>query len=404
MIKKISPAAIFILALLCGCMELPPPEATIKPPVVAATSNASPVQQIVKQLEPGSKPLIPPNALETVQWQDIDRDGEKEALIIYELMTADRQKQLKAAVFREQNNTWQPLWDIVGPGLTLEYAGFADVAGNKAPELLLGWSLGASAGNGLDVYTWQEDRMKLLGSLNYDMNLVVEDMPAENEKDGKAEIALWHEEAPDVHRIEVVRWKIDGFVPAEDVYPYYFQKVIRHYAGLIETPDMKQHPYIGAMWYYLADAQMKVQTPNEALLSIQRGKRDSLGYPSEDQFALLERQVRESPAYFSNNKVMGISQSDAIDLFGDKYVSVTEQAGQEIWRYDIGMQSDYRFSNNYSGLDVDMEAINAGKIKVQFFIYWNEQKHADRYDIWYFDPNVRGALGSYGNLKVTGQR
>lgn len=391
-------AAIGALALLCGCVEFPPPEATIKPPVDAAQRNASdisPAHFIVQLLPAGSKPIVPPNTPETVQWRDIEGDGTQEGLIIYEEVTAAQQKQLKVALFQKQNETWRQIWNIASPGFALDYAGFADISGDKLPELLLGWSLGVSAGKGLDVYLWQDGSMELLGSLNYDTNLVIEDMPTDGELDERVEIAVWHEEVPDIHRVEVVRWKDGQFVTAEDVYPYYFKKVERHYTSLVENPDMKMHPYIGMAWYYLADAQMKAWAPNPALVSIRRGKQETVDYPSEEQFDQLERQVRESPAYFLNNSVEGIGKADAIDYYGDQYVIEKSMSGEEIWRYDIGVRSGYTFPKDWSGIEPDFEGIGAGDVKLQFFITWNSMGLVKKYEAWYWNPSYSGHIGGF---------
>src|SRR5690606_19657576 len=101
----------------------------------------------------GAKLLVPhhPEGAKDISFHDLNGDGENEAIIVYE-ETIQNQRELWAALLKEENGQWKIIWKTKGLGYEIDYIGFADITGDGKSEVLLGWTLGASAGNGLDIY------------------------------------------------------------------------------------------------------------------------------------------------------------------------------------------------------------------------------------------------------------
>ncbi len=107
-----------------------------------------------------------------VSFGDLDGDGIDEAIIVYEEKNKTGKK-LKAALFKKHQEEWRKVTEVDGFGYGLAYVGILDINYDGRPELVLGWSLG-KAGNGLDVYGWRDDKLKLLSKKVYQGKLDLE--------------------------------------------------------------------------------------------------------------------------------------------------------------------------------------------------------------------------------------
>lgn len=237
------------------------------------------IEKAIKQTLPDGAKLVKPKhpkKTKKVQVVDVDGDGQLEALAVY-VMKGQSKKPI-AAIFKQEQGLWKSIWTKEGTGYSLDYASFADVDGDGKPEILLGWTVGASAGNILEVYQWNDGQPALLGNLAYH-RIEVEDMPGDGVKDGKSEIAVWTKDTGEAYAVEVYRWENGEFVPAPDVYAYYFPRVVEYYKVLVEQfPDSAVH------WYYLADASLKSGSPEKAIHYAEKGKSLTTGYPTKKQF------------------------------------------------------------------------------------------------------------------------
>ncbi|NIK75412.1 hypothetical protein FHS15_000510 [Paenibacillus castaneae] len=164
-----APIILTILLWTGGCGLPPTPIELIKPPLVQEnTDNSHNITLFASLLPAGARILIPEQskANNGVSYGDIDGDGVDEAVIVYEEGSFN-DRTLKAALLKKHNDGWHIVWDTEGFGYGIDYREFSDVNGDGFPEILLGWSFGAG-GNGLDIYGWQDNAVKLLSKKGYD--------------------------------------------------------------------------------------------------------------------------------------------------------------------------------------------------------------------------------------------
>ncbi|HCY36689.1 MAG TPA: hypothetical protein DHV24_06075 [Candidatus Margulisbacteria bacterium] len=116
-----------------------------------------------------------------------------------------------------------------------------------------------------------------------DINMIT----GEGDHGKQVALALWQHDTGEAYSIEVLYWtKVGsdtGWVPAEDLYPEYFKKVVAYY-----QEKVKEMPEAAYYWYYLADAQGKANLPENALKSITRGKALKSGYPEDFHWLMVK--------------------------------------------------------------------------------------------------------------------
>ncbi|MBE9913581.1 hypothetical protein G8C92_05995 [Paenibacillus donghaensis] len=164
-----------ILLLLGGCGVPSTPVDLIEPPLPETSlQNKDIVHDFIKMLPHKAQILTPmeENRGSDVSFGDLDGDGIDEAVIVYEEKNKTG-KMLKAALFRKHQEEWHKVTEVDGFGYGLDYAGILDINHDGRSELALGWSLG-EAGNGLDIYGWQDDKLKLLSKKVYQGKLDLE--------------------------------------------------------------------------------------------------------------------------------------------------------------------------------------------------------------------------------------
>jgi hypothetical protein len=397
---KIASLGLAVMLITTGCTMLPSPGETIKPPAVSdPKQQADDVNSQIQKLLPSGAKLA-----KDIQMADIDRDGTDEALAIYEERVSNN-RVLWASVFKQNEGNWNQAWKERGAGYEIDYANMIDVTGDGQREIVLGWTLGASAGNGLDIYGWNAKKsdFDLVAKTSYHNTLVIEDMPSAKGKDGKVEIAVWQKDLPSVYKVDVLRWRYVNdiphgdnhfnLVPAEDVYPYYFAKVVKYYSDLIQDPKFQQSPEQAAVWYYLADAQLKVGKNLEALQSIEKGMAISKGYPKQEQFMALRDKVEQSVEYFKSQFQLGLSQSEVVKRFGNDFVEGTQALDdRKFWRYDYVARKGYTFPGDLMD-SVDLEGIKVGFMRMQLFVTWSDDQKAYNYSLYYKDDD--GNLYNY---------
>lgn len=164
-----------VLLMLEGCGIPATPIDMIKPPVSVSSLGRDEVIQELMELLPDQAQLIVPmqgKQGQDISFGDMDGDGINEAVVVYEESSASG-RALKAALFKQHENSWRIISEIKGFGYGLEYAGFPDINHDGRQELALGWSLGA-AGNGLDIYELNNDQLKLVKKKEYNGKLNLE--------------------------------------------------------------------------------------------------------------------------------------------------------------------------------------------------------------------------------------
>lgn len=86
--------------------------------------------------------------------------------------------------------------------------------------------------------------------------------------DGEKELIIWNHDTRDAYKVEVLSKNGSDYVDDPLMYPYYFQKVVDYYKTQINKTYNSKSPI---MWYYLSDAELKINKPKEALISIEQG-------------------------------------------------------------------------------------------------------------------------------------
>lgn len=293
--RKIIALLMLVCLALSGCSAVSSPASMIKPPVsvMASPVSGEKVSEIVNKFLPKGAQIINPNnpaGSKGIQSIDIDGDGKNEITALYKL--SDDQKQAGLIVLKQAaDNSWNKIFEYKSEGFSVNYFNFADITGDKKKDLLVGWSIGSTA-SGLDVFSFQNNQLKKIAS-DYYSKIDVEDMPDKDGKaDGKNEIALWMHDTGEAYKIDVFRWDGTKLVPAVDVYPYYFKKVVPFYEQRV-----KEMPTAAFYWYYLADAQIKANDPSAALASIKTGlsikEKNPSYYPKNTEFEKLQKTAQE---------------------------------------------------------------------------------------------------------------
>lgn len=259
--------------LASGCVNLPSPGSLLRPPV----SDKKPgpetqvdYQKIVQSFLPAGATLTRPTQDFThldepgpVQAADLNGDGENELIAGYQLDHSAGVLVLAQGMIDSSNYGWRKIWEDKGQGHDLALLYPADVTGDGIPELLVGWAIGASAGNGLSIVSFRE-RPTVLAQTGYH-RLEVADFPGEYGPDGRRELAIWTKDTGTAFAVDVWRYQEGRLVPAPDTYAAYFRTVVKYY-----EEQLKVQPEAPILWYYLADAQVKSGQAEEALKSIDK--------------------------------------------------------------------------------------------------------------------------------------
>ncbi|MEH7523688.1 DL-endopeptidase inhibitor IseA family protein [Bacillus sp. JJ1503] len=286
---------------LGGCNFLPEPVTLIQAPQYVEAAS-----EIEKTLLLKSKEFLPAGTMFTTAGQpvgnestiqaDLDGDGDNEVVFLYQ--SIGKQEQSGALILRKEKGEWIKETEVKGTGYEVSWASSADITGDGRPELLLGWKIGVSAGNILDIFTWdqsQQGRLVKLAQLNYHE---LEVLIPEDKKDSQARLAIWNREMADVYRTDIVKWDNTSFQSDLSYYPAYFAKVADYYdARAMNVPNA---PYY---WYYLADARLKEGHPELAFQAIEKGMNLKMTFPSRDEFENLKMEIEEKQAHRNSDTV-----------------------------------------------------------------------------------------------------
>jgi len=293
--------------MLVGCSILPSPGSTIKAPRVANAEmqKKEDATDIAKKFLPAGAELIEPGNPEkvgAVRVKDLDGDSQDEILATYK--AGENPGEVGAFALKEKQGEWQKAWEQKGLGYALDLVDFADILGDGRPEVLMGGTIGASAGNGLSIFQWQGDTLKKIASSGYHKLEILqpEEFPGAYGVSDKATLAIWQKDTGTAMMVDVLRWYEIGLMPAEDLYPQYFPKVVEYY-----QQQLKEMPDAPFLWYYLGDAQQKAGQPENAIKSIEKGLSLKGEYPSEYEFEMVKGKALNQLGEYEK----------AIDVFND---------------------------------------------------------------------------------------
>ncbi|MFS0838915.1 WG repeat-containing protein [Paenibacillus sp. 1P03SA] len=215
-----------------------------------------------------------------IHFADLTGGGIPEIAAVYRL-----NDELHLLILTYREGVWQKAAAAKGAGYGVTLLSSAPVLRAGLNNLIVGWQVG-SIWSKLSVYEWTAEGLKDAAPADMSYSYIeVEDMPGAAGRDGQAEAALWIHDTGEAYRVEVLRWNKGTFVPAPDVYPYYFPRVVRYYEAMTH-----RHPDYTFYWYYLADARYRAGMPEAALPAVRKALSFETPYPSRDK--LLELQWR----------------------------------------------------------------------------------------------------------------
>ncbi|MBS4201978.1 hypothetical protein KHA93_20435 [Bacillus sp. FJAT-49732] len=316
---------LFILAacfLLSGCNILPEPGSLIQAPKLASATSIEneSIQSIAKKYLPKGTTLLTANApvsSDPVLYADLNGDGLEEAIVFYQ--SKNSPDQVGMFVLEKQKREWKKIFAKKGLGYEVNWASASDFNGDGKKDLLVGWKIGSSAGNVLEIYTWGDEGLKQLTKVNYHIleSIHIQDDP-------KTRLAIWKKDVNDIYDILLLKWENGALMPDEEHYPTYFPKAVDYYTNRIDrVPDASYY------WYYLADAQLKSNHPEQALKSVEKGMTLKTVVPSYNQFTELKEKIEKRLQEYSNPDIQYEIRVAGITLDIPKeiapYISIEEE-------------------------------------------------------------------------------
>ncbi|RAP76012.1 WG repeat-containing protein [Paenibacillus montanisoli] len=241
------------------------------------------VQIALANMPSGAELMLinPSAAYAAVCAADLNGDRMQEIAAVYRFRS-----QLHLMVLQARNGVWEKAAEAKGPGYGVSRLTVMPVLRAGRNNLIVGWQLNEQWSK-LSVYEWSKEGLRDVApsGMSYSY-LDAIDMPGDNGQDGKAELALWLQNSGESYRIEVLRWQGGAFVPAQDVYSYYFPHVVRYYERLVW-----QYPQYPLYWYCLADAQYRAGSPEPALVSVHQAL--AFAQPTRETLLELEQNIRD---------------------------------------------------------------------------------------------------------------
>jgi hypothetical protein len=218
--------------------------------------------KVINEFIPSNSSLISPEqpvSTEPLQLYDFNHDGNKEIIINYKIKAKEQPSpsQFGAIILKKENEEWKKIWETKSQGVGLDYSGFADITGDGIKEYLFGVTIGASAGNKLEIFEWENNSLKMIANVHYHM------MELLSNKD--VGIAVWQRYIADTYFVDVLKWNGQQLVLDEGLYSKYYPVIEKFHKDKISKMNAWFY------WYTLADAQIKANLFDEAKKSIQEG-------------------------------------------------------------------------------------------------------------------------------------
>ncbi|WP_010280896.1 hypothetical protein [Bacillus timonensis] len=200
-----------------------------------------------------------PKTNKSVQFYDFNQDGQEEIIITFEIKAKKQPNpsQFGVVVLRKENERWEKTWENQAQGVGLDYSGLADITGDGIKEYLFGVTIGASIGNKIEIFKWNNNSLIMIAEVPYHMMELLS-----NKKVG---IADWQRYIADTYFVDVLKWNGEKLVLDEELYSRYYPTIEKFYDNKISKMDAWFY------WYTLADAQIKANLYEKARNSIQKG-------------------------------------------------------------------------------------------------------------------------------------
>lgn len=212
---------------------------------------------------------------------DLTGDEVPEISVVYKY-----DEELYLMVLGFTDHEWKVAARIKGHGYGLTLMTSEPILNNDRKSLMIGWQIGAIRSK-LSVYEWDNEELMDAApdELSYS-SIEMINMPGISGEKQAGNLALWIHDTGEAYRVEVLRFKEGKFVPAWDIYPYYFVNVVRYYERKTE-----EHPNYPFYWYYLADAQYRAGMLPAALQSVHKNLLFQNPYPSRRELLQLQTKI-----------------------------------------------------------------------------------------------------------------
>lgn len=218
--------------------------------------------KVINNFIPTNSSLISseqPVSTEPFQLYDFNHDGNKEIIINYKIQAKKQPSpsQFGAIILKKENNKWKKSWETKAQGVGLNYSGLADITGDGIKEYLFGVTIGAAAGNKLEIFKWKNNSLNMIADVPYHM------MELLRNKD--VGIAVWQRYIADTYFVDVLKWNGQKLVFDEEAYSDYYPVIEKFHKDKLSKMDAWFY------WYTFADAQIKANLFDKAKKSIQIG-------------------------------------------------------------------------------------------------------------------------------------
>ncbi len=211
------------VGILMGCRLPVLPAPLVKAPKLQI-NQAELLQAIQPFLPEGARLTIPirPQSNSAVWLADLDGDGTNDGAIAFYKKT-DTNMELGVLVLEKDGDRWQLRDHLKEMGRDFDYALFADISGDRLPELLLGCSggKGTTAGMNSDLTIYSSQSGKLVGgkripyadmatgNLNGDQRLDIAVMRRSESQTYMTIVTVFHYEDAGIR--ETAQFELDGY-------------------------------------------------------------------------------------------------------------------------------------------------------------------------------------------------
>ena len=283
-----------VFFLLAGCNFFPEPASLIQAPkqIQASGSDEDHRYEKIKKHLPGNTSLSVPNepvGMDSVIGADFNNDGVNEAVAFFK--SKSTANQAGAIILQKKQNEWEPLTSIAGNGYEISWGSATDITEDGIPELLIGWKIGVTAGNVLDIYQWKDNQFIKLQQINFhELELI----SAQN----SYRLAVWKRTFEDVYQVDVLKWNKNSFVSDKTLYPSYFTDVAGYYRQRTDAvPDAAYY------WYYLAESLQKAEQYEAAMQAVNEGMKKNLTASWYEDFIKIKDEIEKQMAKRKNEDV-----------------------------------------------------------------------------------------------------
>jgi hypothetical protein len=180
------------------------------------------LMKIINEFVPPNSLLVSPEepkSTKPYQFYDFNQDGKEEIIITFEIKAKEQPNpsQYGVIVLRKENERWEKTWDTQTQGVGLDYSGVADITGDGIKEYLFGVTIGASAGNKLEILKWNNNSLKMIAEVPYHMMELLS-----NKNVG---IAVWQRYIADTYFVNVLKWNGKKLILDKELYSNYYPEI-----------------------------------------------------------------------------------------------------------------------------------------------------------------------------------